>query len=97
MKPVYVSPEAESDLADIWSYIAGWDEDAADAVIARIRSINDQLSKYPYLGRSRDELTTDLRSMSVKPYIVYYRVCDDAIEIVRVLHGARDQAAAIVI
>lgn len=32
----------------------------------------------------------DLRSISVRPYIIYYRVTDDTVDILRIIHGARD-------
>ena len=95
MKPVYFSPEAESDLADVWSYVAQWDEDAADRLIDRIRSLRTRLSDHPLSGRNRDELAAGIRSVLVRPYIVYYRVGDDGVEVIRVFHGARDQAAAL--
>jgi plasmid stabilization system protein ParE len=31
-----------------------------------------------------------MRSVSVHPYVVFYRIRDEAIEIVRVVHGRRD-------
>ncbi|MGY6710721.1 MAG: type II toxin-antitoxin system RelE/ParE family toxin [Rhizobiaceae bacterium] len=31
-----------------------------------------------------------LRKMSVPPFIIFYRVGDDLVEIVRVLHSSRD-------
>jgi toxin ParE1/3/4 len=43
------------------------------------------------VGRPRDELRPGLRSAPYKPYIVFFSYHDDeAVEIVRVLHGARD-------
>ena len=42
------------------------------------------------MGRMREELRPQIRSLAVPPYIVFYRPQPDVIEIIRVLHGARD-------
>jgi len=38
----------------------------------------------------RDELAADLRSFPVGRYVIYYRSLPNGVEIVRVLHSARD-------
>lgn len=48
------------------------------------------LAAQPDRGRKRDELGEDLRSFAVGRYIIFYRPLPDGVEIVRVLHGARD-------
>jgi len=43
------------------------------------------------IGRSRDDLQPGIRVFPVKKnYAVFYRVTEDAIEVVRVVHAARD-------
>jgi len=42
------------------------------------------------MGRLRDELADGLRSFPVGRYVIFYRPIPKGIEIVRVLHGARD-------
>ncbi len=44
----------------------------------------------PYLGRQRDELRAGMRSFPLGNYLVFYRVQEDAVLILRVLHGRRD-------
>ena len=44
------------------------------------------------MWRARDEVVPGLRSMLVHPYTIFYRVDDQAVEIVRVLHERRDLA-----
>jgi toxin ParE1/3/4 len=48
------------------------------------------LSRRPAMGRVRSELAPELRSFPVGRYVVFYLPCPDGIDIVRVLHGARD-------
>jgi toxin ParE1/3/4 len=85
-----VSDEARSDLDEIWFYIAQDNPDAADAFIRAVISRFPRLAKMPHLGRLREELSSHLRSFPVGRYVIFYRPFDNGIEIVRVLHGARD-------
>jgi len=48
------------------------------------------LGENPNMGRLRPEIRADLRGFSVSPYIILYRMTDDAIEIVNIIHGSRD-------
>lgn len=45
---------------------------------------------HPLSGRLRNELLQDMRSFSSGSYVIFYDVIPDGIEVVRVLHGARD-------
>jgi toxin ParE1/3/4 len=47
------------------------------------------------MGQSRDELRPGLRCFVVSPYVVFYRPIEDTIEVLRVLHGARDISSLI--
>lgn len=42
------------------------------------------------MGRKRDELVPNLRSFPVGNYLIFYRPINQGIEVLRVLHGARD-------
>jgi toxin ParE1/3/4 len=42
------------------------------------------------MGREREELSARLRSFAVGNYVIFYRPAKDGIEVVRILHGARD-------
>ncbi len=74
-------------------YIARSDPDAADRLIDRIEEICEGLAAFPYLGRARSDLAANLRSFIHRSYVIFYRPLPDGIELVRVLHGARDLAA----
>ncbi len=89
MKAVF-SRSAESDLSEIWHYIAEDNIDAADRVIVLIKENVILLSKVPKMERSRDEIHGGLRSFPAGNYILFYMESKDVVEIVRVLHGGRD-------
>jgi plasmid stabilization system protein ParE len=58
------------------------------SLISSTRGLFSQLDNP--LGRARLELAPNLRSLLVGDYVMFYRPIDDGIEVVRVLHGARD-------
>ena len=90
MPTLTVSPLAEEDLEEIWSFIAERDAEAADRLIDEITGRFDHLLAYPEAGRARHELLVNLRSLPVKRYVIFYQLTDDGVEIFRVLHGSRD-------
>lgn len=90
MAQLRISPRAISDLIEIWSYIADDSEAHADGFVDKIHDAMELLARQPGLGRRRDELAPGIQSFAVGRYIVFYRRVTGAIEIVRVLHGARD-------
>lgn len=90
MSQLRISPRASSDLIEIWSYIADDSVTNADAFIDKIYETMELIARQPGLGRHRDDLAPGIQSFGVGRYIVFYRVVAGSIEIVRVLHGARD-------
>ncbi|MBE9094706.1 type II toxin-antitoxin system RelE/ParE family toxin [Tychonema sp. LEGE 07203] len=85
-----LSQQAEKDLEDIWIYLGQQDEIAADRQLARLLDRFPMLAQFPNMGRQRNELLTGLRSFPVKPYIIFYIILLERVEIVRVLHQSRD-------
>jgi plasmid stabilization system protein ParE len=81
---------ARNDIDGIHEYIAQHDRRAASAVVRRIRSASQLLAKYPGLGRATDMAGVRVFPIVPFPYLIYYRVSDDALEIVHVRHGRRD-------
>lgn len=91
-----IAPRARLDLDEIWRYIAADRLVAADELLDAMQAKFALLASQPYLGESRPELGADLRSSRVGNYAIFYRVVegDVVVEIIRVLHGARDIGAA---
>ena|SRR5437867_5063954 len=83
-------PRAVDDLIEIWDYIADDNVTRADAFIDDVDAKFQLLAEQPLLGRSREELAPNLRSLPIRRYVIFYEVLPDGIAIVRVLHGARD-------
>ena len=95
MSLLVISPEAEEDLLEIWLYIAQDSPDNADAFIDRIERCGQELAVNPGMGVERSGLADSLKSFPVGNYILFYRIAAYGVELVRVLHGARDLGAAI--
>lgn len=88
---VELTPEAESDIADIAAFLVAEASDAvAMSVVDAIRAKCDRLGEMPYRGRARTELRAGVRSVPHKPYIIFYRIEARSIQVLRVVHGARD-------
>lgn len=90
MAVIVKSPRAKRDLLEIWDYIADDSEARADAFIARFDEKFRLLAERSGLGRPRDELAEGLRSFPVGRYVIFFRSIPNGVEIVRVLHSARD-------
>ena len=88
-------PKAAADLEDIWLYIAIDNVGAAERVIRQIYDAEDRLAAFPESGRARPELGSEIRSWAVGGYVIFYRIGPAAVEILRILHGARDLGEAL--
>jgi antitoxin ParD1/3/4/toxin ParE1/3/4 len=94
MSRYQISPPARQDLIDIRTFIAKDNRTVAKKVLARIRAACRMLAKRPQAGHLRADLAPEpLRFWPVYSYLIIYRPNSKPIEIVRVLHGARDISA----
>lgn len=92
MRNYQVTAFARADLGGIWRQLAEDDsESTADRVIGRISDEFDKISEMPGIGHYREELLSrKYRFWRVWSYLVVYRWEVTPIEIVAVVHGARD-------
>jgi toxin ParE1/3/4 len=90
-----LSRQAEADLDELWLYIAANNPDTADRMVDAVLEGSRMHVRFPGMGQSRDELRPGLRSFVVSPYFVFYRPVEDTIEVLRILHGARDIGSTI--
>lgn len=90
MAIILKKPLAEADLLDIWNFIANDRWEKADRLLEKIDSQLKILASNPGMGRKRDSLAPNLRSFPVGNYLIFYRPINEGIEVIRILHGARD-------
>ena len=95
MSKVLRRPQAEIDLMEIWIYIAEDNQAAADAFLDSINEKCLALADSPLMGRTRDELLPGTRSFPTGNYVIFYEPINGGIDVIRVLHGARDIQALI--
>lgn len=90
MLQVFVLPIAVSDSYEIWSYIAKNNKRAADRWIDELNEQYNLLAQQPLIGRQQNHLGIGVRSIPFGRYLIFYKTDHTCIEIVRILHSARD-------
>ncbi|MFN8555570.1 MAG: type II toxin-antitoxin system RelE/ParE family toxin [Candidatus Obscuribacterales bacterium] len=90
MKRLLFTPKSLQDFQEIHDYIAQDSIEAAADFIDRLQQRCNELCNMPGMGRKRDELASGMRSSAVGEHIIFYRVVDEKLEIMHVLHGKRN-------
>jgi toxin ParE1/3/4 len=89
-------PQALSDIAEIVDYIATENLGAADRFLATAYQAFGELARRPLIGSARRFRRESLRNIRLwrlpyfEKYLVIYMPTEKGVEIIRVLHGARD-------
>src|SRR5687768_9765474 len=85
-RPVVLSPEAEDDFATILSHSRQtWGAAQADVYEAAIDGVLESIGRFPELGRRREDAFPGARSQRVKQHVIFYRLEETAIRVVRIL------------
>ena len=91
MSRFVLSPRARDDLNAIWAYTARtWDADQAERYIRRIADVIDLVAGTPTLGRNCDHIRQGYRKHPVGSHMLFYRLINDGIDVVRILHSQMD-------
>jgi plasmid stabilization system protein ParE len=91
MKSFILTPRAKQDINEIWDYIADDNIEAADRVLDALDNAINKLAKNPGAGHWREELADKRhRFFLVYSYLIVYRNESRPLQIIRVLHAARD-------
>jgi antitoxin ParD1/3/4/toxin ParE1/3/4 len=95
MKQFELTPEAQRDLEQIAGYIASEaSAQMAAKVIANIRREIRKLAAMPGMGHFREDLLNrHYKFWSVYSYVIAYRWDVKPIQVLAVVHGARDLEA----
>ena len=100
-KPVVLSDRALVDLAQIVRrYTSAASTDVARSFVRAAEDAFQHLSLFPASGSTRLDLPSDWPELSAWPltgfpYLLFYAVNDDTINIYRILHTARDIPASL--
>ncbi|MFN0059390.1 MAG: type II toxin-antitoxin system RelE/ParE family toxin [Planctomycetota bacterium] len=85
-----IADTAREDLLQIAAYIAADSTNRADAQLDRIYRECELLGGRTRIGRARPDLSPSIRSFPVDSFVIFYRELPVGVQILRVLHGARD-------
>ena len=85
-----LAKEATQDLDEILDYFLSRNIDAGERFIQEFNQKCKYLTQFPNIGRSYANLDPTLRGIPVDGYILFYRLFEDNVVIVRVISGYRD-------
>jgi toxin ParE1/3/4 len=81
---------ASRDLNEIADYFAENNLEAGERFFRAFNRKCQQLVAFPNSGKSYAEIRSDLRGIALEGYVIFYRVLDEGIEILRVVSGRRN-------
>lgn len=85
---------ARRDLRSIRRHsIEMWGRDPAEAYLSLLRSTAESLGGFPERGWLVDGECTNLSQDAIGSHIIYYRVSEEEVEILRILHERTDTSA----
>ncbi len=90
MARVIRSDQAQADLEGIFDYLDSQSTQAADRFAAKFEQTCDLHARHPQIGAGSEVYASMLRHFTVWNYAIFYRPVDDGIELIRIIHGARD-------
>lgn len=86
-----LSEFAAEDVSDIYDYTATQHgRDQAVRYLTDLEACLETLVGHPEMGRERVEIRHGLRSLIFEHHVIFYRLHDDYVRIVRVLHKSCD-------
>lgn len=89
--PFIISEKAVSDLEEIWLYtVKKWSVDQADRYYNLIFDEIDYICRNINTGKSMEHVRKGYRASKVKSHLIFFRVLNDTVEIVRILHEGMD-------
>jgi toxin ParE1/3/4 len=91
---ITLAGDARQDLKVIYDFIADDNIVAAHKQINRLQERWRVLREQPRIGTKRDDIRPDMRSITEGSYVIFYRIVDSGIQIIRVLHTSMDALSA---
>ncbi len=88
-----ISPAARGDLGDIFRFsVETWGRQKAENYLNVLSPHIHALLAAPHLGSSREDILPGLRSIRVVRHIVFYRIEQERVEVIRVLSERQDSS-----
>ena len=89
-------PQAERDIEECFVFIGEDNLDIAVYFLVAVEDSIEQIGKNPFIGKACEFKDSHIRNLQIwkvkgcTNYQIFYTVTEETIEIIRVLHGARD-------
>ena len=90
MIPVRFTPEARADLREIALRIADRNPVRALTYVDEIEAHAHRIGEFPHAGPPRPQWGQGIRIAVHGKYLIVYRVRDEGVQVLRIVHGARD-------
>jgi toxin ParE1/3/4 len=90
--PVIVTPEAEVDIDEIRDQLSQQHSGLEVIYLARLRELLDRIEQMPEMYAT---IWNEVRAARTArfPFVLYYHVLSDHVEVIAVMHGSRDWSA----
>lgn len=89
--PFVISKKAIADLEEIWLYtVEKWSKQQADRYYNLIFEEINYISRNSTSGKSMEHVRKGYRVSKVKSHLIFYRVINEQIEVIRILHERMD-------
>ena len=86
-----ISQQALYDINDIWEYtFHKWSKEQADRYYNLIFDEIEYISENSHLEISYEHIRKNYRASKIKSHLVFYRIENKSIEIIRILHQRMD-------
>lgn len=90
MKPFVLTEAATADLREIKDFLSKNSRAAARRVVADVNDAIDDLASSPGIGHRHQDLDEAVRVWQVYSYLIAYLAKSSPLQILRIVHGARD-------
>ena len=90
MRSLRITTSASQDLEEISDYFLERSVDAGDRFVREFSRKCQRIAQFPFIGKSYDQVSPGLQGLSLMNYIVFYRVSENDVEILRVVSGYRN-------
>jgi len=89
--PYVISKKAVSDLEEIWLYtVKKWSVEQADRYYNLIFDEINFICANINTGKSMEYIRKGYRAAKVKSHLIFYRIINETVEIIRILHERMD-------
>ncbi|OYY79268.1 MAG: hypothetical protein B7Y43_02230 [Sphingomonas sp. 28-62-20] len=86
-----IQAAARADLREIYAFsVDRFGRPVADSYLLGLRGCFDRLLDFPAIGRIYPGVTPEIPVLSYRRHRVFYRVVDDQLLVVRILHERRN-------